>query len=192
MASDGNAIAKLSIRHEAIMHFLMANPTVKLGDVADHFGMTQAWLSSVIHSDAFQAKLKENTNIAFHTTVLPIREKMTLLAHQALDQVMDRLPMETDVKTISGVASDVLDRLGFGTKSSAIAPQGTQVNVQVNVLRSELEEARAMLGKPQVNLLEGAMNGIRAALPVSGENSAGVGDATAPSTKLRELEADLG
>lgn len=140
-------IQKLSVKHETIMDFLMAHPAIRLGDVASHFGVTQPWLSQVIHSDVFQSRLKEKKDVAFHHTVLPLREKMTALAHMSIDKLMEQVPLQTDASVVNKVAENVLDRLGFGSKA---VPTGLQVNaqnVQVNVLRSELEEARDMMLK---------------------------------------------
>lgn len=142
-------IKQVTIRHMAIMDYLMANPTVALGEVARHFGITQPWLSSVIHSDAFQAILKDKHEVAFHHTVLPLREKITHVAHQALDKLAQQLPLETDLRTINNVAENVLDRLGFGTKGAVVINNTNVQNTQINTLASELEEARALLGKAE-------------------------------------------
>lgn len=138
----GQGPKQLSIRHMEIMDFLMSNPRVKLGDVAARFGVTQGWLSQIIHSDAFQAMLAEKQSIAFHETVLPIREKMKNVAHLALDKLAEQLPKEQEVSTLSSVASSILDRLGYGTKP---APGTVINNTQVNVLRGELDEARKIM-----------------------------------------------
>lgn len=145
-------LKSLSHTHQAIMDFMMANPTVHLGDVAKNFGYTQAWLSQIIHSDAFQAMLKEKQHIAFHHTVMPIREKMTELAHMALDKTLQLLPQEVDVRTAQDIAEGMLDRLGFGAKPIAGAPGGNVYNfnqqnnmVVPNTNAAEIAAAREML-----------------------------------------------
>ena len=46
---DGTpGVQKLSVKHTDVMNFMLANPLVKLADVARHFGMTQPWLSCII------------------------------------------------------------------------------------------------------------------------------------------------
>lgn len=172
-------IQRLSIRHEAIMDYLMANPCVPLSQVAQTFGVTQPWLSQIIHSDAFQSMLKTKQEIAFHHTVLPLREKMTNIAHMALDKLAQTLPTETDVGTINKVAEGVLDRLGYSSKTPAVVVNNTQ-NVQVNTLRSELEEARLLLGKAEKPKLGVTIDG--SALPIglpalSNEGAPSMGEA---------------
>lgn len=141
-------IKSLSHTHVEIMDYMMANPSMNLGDVARHFGYTQPWLSCIIHSDAFQTMLREKQNTAFHHTVLPIREKITQVAHQTLDKLANMLPNETDVRTVAQVADSMLDRIGFGSKP---INGNTQINIQNNTLiapnanSEEIARAREML-----------------------------------------------
>lgn len=169
-------IQSVSIKHEMIMDYLMAHPNIRLGDVAASFGITQPWLSQVIHSDAFQLKLREKQGIAFHHTVLPIREKMLAVAHQALDKIAEQLPMETNVKTLNDVAENVLDRLGYGSKGVATSVQVTN-NTQINVLRDELEEARELLYKKRTNSVEVVIDGISAPIALPVQNTPTMGEA---------------
>ena len=142
-------IKSLSIRHHEIMDFLMGNPCVKLGDVASKFGVTGAWLSQIIHSDAFQNLLKEKQGIAFHHTILPIREKMTVAANMALDKVIENLHMEPDLRTVADVAEGMLDRLGFGAKpltgGNLTINQQNNLVALPNTTRDEIAEARALM-----------------------------------------------
>lgn len=167
-------IQKVSVKHEAIMDFLMSNPCIALKEVADRFGVTQPWLSCIIHSDAFQTKLREKQDVMFHHTVLPLREKMTVVAHMALDKVVQQLPLETDLKTIQNTADSVLDRLGFGAKAPAVQINNTQ-NVQVNTLREELENARALIGKAPRPQLQVVIDG-SIALPISEASETSMGE----------------
>lgn len=182
MAANPQAIAKLSIRHETIMDFLMANPTISLGEVARHFNFTPGWLSQVVHSDVFQDELRRKKDIAFHHTVLPLRDKLQLVAHMALDKLAVQLPNETDTATVNKVAENVLERLGFTAKGPT-----TQVNLQQNVtvLRSEIERAREVFGKgPKAPVLEVEKDdsgrcviALPAAGEISGEDLPGLGSA---------------
>lgn len=161
-------IQRVSIRHEAIMDHLMSFPCVRLGDVAKTFGVSQAWLSCIIHSDAFQGLLKEKQGVAFHHTVLPLKEKMLAVAHQALDQLTETLPLETEPKALSAIAGDVLDRLGYGSKNPVVQ-FNQQNNIHVSDLRQEIEAAQALLGRGPPPL-EVAHNGDRATLALPGAN----------------------
>ncbi len=173
-------IKSISIKHNEIMDFLIANPRIRLGDVAIHFGITQAWLSQVIHSEIFQDQLKVKQDIGFHHTVLPIKEKLTTIAHQALDKITEELEKAQDLRDVKDVAADTLDRLGFGSKP--IQAPGTQYNQynQTIVLKTELEEARALLGKAQKDVpqaLEVFKDGQRSAIALPAASATGMGSA---------------
>lgn len=168
-------IQRVSVRHEAIMDYLMANPLVRMQDVAGYFKISPGWLSQVIHSDAFQMLLRDKQGTVFHSTVLPLREKMTVVAHAALDKIAEQLPHESDTKTLANVAEAVLDRLGFSSKVPAVQ-FNQSTNVQVNVLRSEIEEARAVLyqkgGEREVtNEIRGSLEVQNSSLPPVGAES---------------------
>ena len=144
-------IQRVSVRHDAIMNFLLVNPTVPLGIVAREFGVTQAWLSTIIHSDAFQAQLTAKKQEMFGTHVLPLGEKLLGLAHLAVDRVGEHLEKTDNPDYVVNVATAVLDRIGYSPKGNlAVAGVGGAVNVQNNfyqVDRATLEEARNAIGR---------------------------------------------
>jgi hypothetical protein len=159
-APGSPGIKKVSIKHEAILNFLLAHPLVKLRDVAKHFEVSQPWLSNVIHSDAFQRQLRLRQDIHFDASILPIMERMQLVAEKAVDKLLEEIPFESDVAKLNQVVDKTLTRLGYGTSVPS-----TQVNVQVNVEATALDRARQLIGARR-----------QPALEVGGD---AVGDATA-------------
>ena len=69
MMAKSVQIQKMSARHEAILQFMIANPTMKMSKVAAHFGVTGAWLSTIIWSDAFQNQLARRHDELFDVAV---------------------------------------------------------------------------------------------------------------------------
>lgn len=143
-------IQKMSHKHEDILNFLLNNPLEKMGNVAAHFGVTFSWLSTIVHSHAFQNQLRKRQDMVFDSAVLaPIEDKLGAAAQVTLDAYLEKVPMLTADQLIS--ANDkLLNRLGYGTKSN-----GTHVqingNVQVNhVDKAILEEARNRIGSNKV------------------------------------------
>jgi hypothetical protein len=166
-----------------------------LSIVAATFQITQAWLSCIIHSDAFQSKLKERQDLVFHHSILPITDKMQAVAHAALDRLVERIPHEDEPKNLSGIAADVLDRLGYGAPSKGATilnfNQQNNQHIHTSTLREEIVAAQALLGRaPAVQEL--AHNGERAVLalpatdlgtlqevPAEGDSGLGKSDALA-------------
>ena len=145
-------VAKLSIRHEAILHFLLANPTISKGEVAERFSVTEAWLSVICNSQAFLEARANYTEEVFHETVLPLREKMMIAADRALDRINALVPRETDLDKVRKTAESVLASCGFGTGN--LRPTGPQalpgVNIQNNFYGNAspavVERARQRIG----------------------------------------------
>lgn len=148
-------IQKVSIKHEAILNHLLENPTQSLREVAGSFGISQAWLSCIIHSDAFQAKLRERQDTVFHHTVVAtIKDKAALVAHATLDKLAEQIPFINDAKQLTETADKILGRLGYGGSN---ASAGVTVNVnnnQLHVDRALLEEARERIGRSRQQVRE--------------------------------------
>lgn len=133
-----NQIAKLTPRHEEIMSFIVANPTAKRGDVARIFGVTQAWLSVVTNSDAFQAKMQERMEDFHQRALAGIPEKLNDLAHTALDRLIDAAEIVDDTAELREMAKLALNRIGYGDQSARPAGgnniQNNFYSVQADVL----------------------------------------------------------
>lgn len=156
-----NQIAKVSIKHDAILDYLLVHPAEKLGDVAAYFGMSQAWLSVVIHSDAFQVKLAEKSDECFHSSILPLREQLMGVAQVGvakLGEVLENASVVTDKQFIVDTTDSVLKNLGYSPKSSAPAqPAAGVTNNNIFVVgKATLASAREkMRTVPVGDLIEG-------------------------------------
>lgn len=182
-------VQKLSIKHIDILNFLLANPMVKLQDVAAHYGITQPWLSQVIHSDMFQRLLKERQDAVFHHTVLPLKEKLTTLAHQALDKLYDRVEATNDVGELREVATSALDRIGFSPKAAPAVVNNNVTQLMV-IERERLARARSLIGRPRAALLEGKPDEVSTiAPPILGGFE---GQAAIPLAQAEDVGAEEG
>lgn len=127
-----NQIKKMSIKHEAILDYLIVNPQQKLGEVAAHFNVGQAWLSVIINSDAFQEKLKSRSDECFSSTIVPLREQLLGVAQvgvEKLGEAMENASTISDKQFIADTTDSILKNLGYSPKSSAPAQTGTTNNV---------------------------------------------------------------
>lgn len=138
----------LNHRHEGIAHWLMANPDKNMGDCARALGYTQAWLSQVIHTDAFQAYYQRLLEDYVDDRVRPLRDKINNIAHKACGALEDQLdtPEFIPPKDLASIADRALQRLGYGGGSAngASNPQSlTQINNYYSVDQDTLARARA-------------------------------------------------
>ena len=138
-------VKRVSVKHDAILDYMLTNPAAKLGEVARHFCVSQPWLSVVIHSDVFQARLKEKNADLFHGTIVPLREQLMGVARvgvEKLGEVMENASPVTEKQFIADTTSQILANLGYNNKGPT-APAAAPTNVNVMVVdRDALAEAR--------------------------------------------------
>lgn len=151
--AESAQIQKMSHKHEAILNYILANPTEPMGNVAGYFGVTFSWLSTIVHSHAFQDQLSRRKDEMFDSHILQgVGDKLTAAANVTLEAYLEKVPTLTPDQLIS--ASDkILNRLGYGSKGAA----GTTINGNVvqniqnnHVSKDVLEEARSRIGQTQV------------------------------------------
>lgn len=140
-------VLRLSNRHEAILEYMIANPTRKLGEVAAEFDVTPAWLSVLIHSDTFQEQLRKKRDEVFHPAALTLQERLTGMAHLALDKLGEEIDNgKVSPALLLETSNSVLDRLGYGTKPAGNG--GGNTNVFFGAIPSTvLHDARQTFGQ---------------------------------------------
>lgn len=125
-ASAATAIARVSYTHDAMIDLIVASPAISQGEIAQHFGYTQAWVSRVFNSDAFQARLAaRKMEIVDPQLVLTIEEKFRALASKSLDVVLEKL-------TATGSAEMGLKALEITAKALGYGARQPNLNVQQN------------------------------------------------------------
>ena len=124
--SAATSIARVSYTHDAMIDLIIANPAISQGAIAQHFGYTQAWVSRVFNSDAFQARLAaRKTEIVDPQLVLTIDEKLKALASKSLDVVLEKL-------TVTNSAEMGLKALEITSKALGYGARQQNLNVQQN------------------------------------------------------------
>ena len=126
--SAANAVTRIKYSHDAMIDLVIANPGISQGEIATKFGFTQAWISRVFCSDAFQARLAERkTELIDPGIVASIEVRMQGLAMQSLDVISQKLEATRDV----GVALKALEltskSLGYGARQEKAAVQANFV-----------------------------------------------------------------
>lgn len=135
------------------MDFMLANPQLKRREIARHFNVGEVWLSIIVNSRMFQARLEEKHEQLFSETVMEIGEQVTGVAAAALSRLGEHV--ESSVATpefIRKTANDMLKIMQGPGKGASISVVNNTNNVgqQVNlgtVDREVLAEARALMGK---------------------------------------------
>lgn len=150
--SESASIQKMSHKHEAILNFLIENPLLRMSEVAAAFEVTFPWLSTIVHSHAFQDQLARRQDELFDSAILQtVGDKLSAAAQVTLDAYLEKVPNLTADQLIS--ANDkILNRLGYGSKPNGNGKPGDTYHfTQINTVDKDvLEEARGRIGENQV------------------------------------------
>lgn len=138
---------RMSNRHHSILDYLLQNPATALGPVSKHFGVSQSWLSVLIHSDLFQAEWRRRRGALETVQDHAITQRLSAVATRGLEVMEEALSVEGEgapsPRDVSEMTKTALQGLGYiGGKN---AGPGTVVNIQQNVgavTHDELREAR--------------------------------------------------
>lgn len=139
-------IKDLNHTHEGILRWLVANPDRPLRECAAVMGVTQAWLSVIINSDLFRARLDELQREYTFSLTQTLEEKLTTATNIALDRLITELEHSSNEEFVLSAADKLLKSKGFGAKASAAPVQVNNYNIQ-GVDASFLNAQRDMLTK---------------------------------------------
>ena len=125
-ASAASALLRVRYSHDAMIDHLIENPGISQGELAAMFGYTGAWISRVINSDAFLARLAERkSDLVDPSIALTLDEKFRSLAAQSLDVIQEKLSLTKNVDTAMKALELSAKALGYGARQQ-------NLNVQQN------------------------------------------------------------
>ena len=94
---EGVVKGQLTYTHKAMMDLILANPTMPMEDLAEHFGVSKAWAKKVTMSDAFQAVLDKRR-----------------------EEIINPIIAESVTEKIRGLTTNTLDALNFRVESGVV------------------------------------------------------------------------
>jgi hypothetical protein len=124
-------IGKVHYTHDAMINLMIANPGISQNALARHFGYTPSWISQVINSDAFKAKLLERTGELVDPAIrASVEEQLQSLMSRSLDILRQKMNEPDALKIPDNLVIRSLElssrALGYGAREQTVA-------VQVNV-----------------------------------------------------------
>lgn len=125
-ASAALSIARVKYSHDAMIDLLIANPEISQIAIAQQFGYTQPWVSRVMNSDAFLARLAQRkSDLVDPSIALTLDEKFRVLANQSLDVIIEKLAVTKNPDTALKALELSSKALGYGARQQ-------NLNVQQN------------------------------------------------------------
>lgn len=105
-------LVKLTYTHDAMIDLILKEPTVTYEELAEIFGFSKGWVSRVVGSDAFQARLAERKGALIDPMISrSLNERLRGVTTKAIDIIADKLNSD------DASASYALDALGIATNA---------------------------------------------------------------------------
>lgn len=155
-----HALAKIRYTHDAMINMILASPGISQNELAAQFGYSASWISQIMTSDVFQARLMERSAEMIDPTLrATIEDQLKGLAARSIEIVKEKLSKPADEVT-DQMAVRVMEAsgrlLGYGAREQTVA---VQVNVDNHLdslasnLTKLLRRERSKQDVPQIELL---------------------------------------
>jgi hypothetical protein len=123
-ASAALAIDRVKYTHDAMIDLIISTPGVSQGTLAKHFGYTAPWVSRILNSDAFQARLAQRkSDVIDPSLVLSIDERLRAVAAKSLDIVLEKLEATQSLDAALKAVDMSVKALGYGARAQNVAVQ---------------------------------------------------------------------
>tara|TARA_R110000868_G_scaffold301_3_gene2519 strand:- start:1605 stop:2069 length:465 start_codon:yes stop_codon:yes gene_type:complete len=118
------ALGKIRYTHTDMIDFIIANPGVSQGALAIRYGFTQAWVSNVMASDAWQSAMaKRREELVDPTLVATIEERFKGIVHLSQQRLMEKLEQPNVPANVCLKALELgAKALGVGGNAPPAAP----------------------------------------------------------------------
>lgn len=133
-----HGIQKVRYTHDAMIDLIIANPAIAQGEIAKVFGFTQGWVSRVLGSDAFQARLAQRRDEIINPELIQtFEERLKGLAAQSLEIIQNKLEATSNPDLAIRALELSTKALGYGARPANI---GQQNNTYVVALPAKIAD----------------------------------------------------
>lgn len=119
-------IQKVRYTHKAMADLIIANPAISQNELADHFGYSASWVSTILASDAFQSYLAERQEELVDPSIrATIEERFKALAMRSMEILQEKLkgPVHTIPNNLVLRSLELSTKAaGFGARVELPAP----------------------------------------------------------------------
>ena len=139
-----DAVRQLSNTHDDIMNVMVANPMASHRDLSALTGYSETWLSRLVNSDIFRARLAEKKGEVFVMVAQDVPAKLSALAHQSIDKLAEKLTIVEDPDFALDTFDKVMKANGFAPGGGRqVAPAQQQNNFFIT--KEDLARARTAI-----------------------------------------------
>lgn len=95
---QGKAIQKVSLSHEIVMDIMLARPMASLAELQKATGYTPGWLSRMIASDIFQARLKDRRQELTDPIIRSsLMERLKAVGIRSCEALLDKMDHDKNI-----------------------------------------------------------------------------------------------
>lgn len=107
-------LKKISYSHDAMIDMILQDPTVSSSELAALFNYTPAWVSRVLGSDSFQARLAQRKGALMDPIIArSLNDRLRAVAIRSMDVIEEKLTAEPS-------ASYAMDALELATQGLGV------------------------------------------------------------------------
>ncbi len=148
--ADGPKIAKVRYTHDAMIDLIIQEPAISQNSLAAVFGFTPGWVSIVVNSDAFQARLEQRKSELVDPTIrLTLNERFNAVVTRSLEVLQEKLSKDAD-KIPDNL---VLRSIEVGAKALGVGGNAPPAAPPVDHLNSLAERLLALQGRARAGTL---------------------------------------
>ena len=143
--SAANALQKVHYTHDAMIDIIIAKPDVTQNTLAEYFGYSVGWISRILCSDAFQARLAQRRGeVVMPGLLSTFEERLKLLATNSIELVLEKLEeRDEEGKPVADIGT-VFKALEISTKSLGYGARQTNVAIQNNLTVNTMSDQQLM------------------------------------------------
>ena len=137
-------IAKVRYTHDSMIDLIISNPAISQNLLAAHFGYTASWVSMIINSDSFQARLAERRKELVDPTILAtMEEQLKGVMARSLEVIREKLdkPAASIPDNLALRALELSARAaGYGAREQVPPVPANEMHLHLNVLGERLTD----------------------------------------------------
>ncbi len=139
-AEPRQAIRKINYSHDGMINLLIGNRGISQNAIAAHFGYSASWVSMVMSSDAFKARLAERAaEIEDPTLRASVQEHLSGVLHRSLLLLQEKLKVENPPDNLVLRSLELSSRaLGYGARETQAPPTPVSVHVHLESMKDNL------------------------------------------------------
>lgn len=120
-SEDRPQIARVRYTHDAMIELVLQNPWISQNEIAEHFGYSPSWVSTIFASDSFQARMAQRKDQLIDPQIrATVEERFKALVIQSLSILQKKLDNNPTDDLVLGAAAIGAKALGYGARTASV------------------------------------------------------------------------